>query len=87
MVATASLLGAVTIWGTFFPLVAVLLRTWDPLPNSAVRLVTGAAVLVPVLVARHGFRALLGPLPWRRVLALSVVGIAGYNLTMTWGVA
>jgi drug/metabolite transporter (DMT)-like permease len=87
MVATASLLGAVAIWGTFFPLVAILLRTWDPLPNSAVRLVTGAAVLVLVLVARHGFRALLGPLPWRRVLALSFVGIAGYNLTMTWGVA
>ncbi|MSP83524.1 MAG: DMT family transporter [Alphaproteobacteria bacterium] len=85
--AVASLLAAVAIWGTFFPLVAVLLRTWDPLPSAAARLVCGAVVLVVMVLLRQGWRMLAAPLPWRRVLILSFFGIAVFNLATTWGVA
>lgn len=85
--ANLSLLGAIAIWGSFFPLLAHLLETWDPYSNAAARALLGALVLVAMMIARHGRSALMPRLPWRRVLALGFFGIVGFNLLMTLGIA
>lgn len=87
LVANLSLLGAIGIWGSFFPLLAYLLRTWDPYSNAAARAFLGALVLVALAVLRHGARGFTLRLPWRRVVVLAVFGIAIFNVFMTLGVA
>jgi len=85
--AHAALLGAATIWGSFFPLISVLLRTWDPFANAAGRCVFGAGVLLVILLVRHGRAAFGGPLPWRRLLLLSSGGLVVFNIGTSLGVA
>ncbi|MEX2649025.1 MAG: DMT family transporter [Alphaproteobacteria bacterium] len=85
--ANLSLLGAIVIWGSFFPLMAKLLQTWDPYSNAAGRAALGALALLAMATARHGTSVFRTRLPWRRVLALAVFGIASFNILMTLGVA
>jgi drug/metabolite transporter (DMT)-like permease len=85
--ANLSLLGAIAIWGSFFPLMAILLKTWDPLSNAAGRALLGAIVLSMMAGARHGWGGLPAGLPWRRVALLAVFGIVAFNVLMTLGVA
>jgi drug/metabolite transporter (DMT)-like permease len=86
-VAHASLFGAAMIWGSFFPLIAVLLRTWDPYANAAGRSVFAAAVLAAILLVRNGPSAFRGPFPWRRLAILALIGVAGFNICTSLGVA
>ena len=83
--ANLSLLGSIAIWGSFFPLLAHLLETWDPYSNAAARALLGALVLLALAVARHGVRIARTRWPWKRVLALAGCGIVGFNLLMTLG--
>ncbi len=85
--ANAGLLGAVVIWGTMFPLITVLLRTWDVYSSSAARLISGAAILVLVLLARRGWRVFTGMHSWLRVWLLATIGVAVFNTMMTLGIA
>lgn len=85
--ANLSFLGAIAIWGSFFPLMSHLLETWDPYSNAAARAVLGTLVLGALTMARHGVHAFAVRLPWRRVAALAVFGVVGFNLLMTLGIA
>ncbi|MGH6718235.1 MAG: DMT family transporter [Alphaproteobacteria bacterium] len=87
LVANGSLLGAIAIWGSFFPLLAYLLETWDPYSNAAGRALLGSGVLGLFALARHGRRVFAQPLPWRRIVPLALFGVVAFNLLMTLGVA
>ncbi|MBM3585834.1 MAG: DMT family transporter [Alphaproteobacteria bacterium] len=87
MRANLCLIGSIAIWGSFFPLLAHLLETWDPYSNAAGRAALGAAVLAIMASMRRSPRPLATPLPWRRIVLLGVVGVAGFNLFMTLGIA
>jgi drug/metabolite transporter (DMT)-like permease len=87
LAANASLAGAIAIWGSFFPLLAYLLETWDPYSNAAGRALLGSGVLGLVALARHGRRMFAVALPWRRIVPLALFGVVAFNLMMTLGVA
>jgi drug/metabolite transporter (DMT)-like permease len=86
--ANLCLMGSIAIWGSFFPLLAHLLETWDPYSNAAGRAALGAVVLAIMAGMRGSPRPrATAPLPWRRIVLLGVVGVAGFNLFMTLGIA
>lgn len=84
--ANACLFATSVIWGSFFPLLDRLLAGWDALSLAAARLGIAAFGLVIVLVLREGWRALAGPLPWRRIWLAGGCGLAGFTLFITFGI-
>ncbi len=84
--ANACLFATSVIWGSFFPLLDRLLMGWDSLSLAAARLWIAALGLMVVLVLREGWRALAGPLPWRRIWLAGGCGLAGFTLFITIGV-
>ena len=74
------------IWAPFFPLVDRLLQTWDTLTLAAARLGFAALGLITALVLREGWRALSGPLPWRRIWLAGGCGLGGFTFLITVGI-
>jgi len=70
------------LWGTNFPLVEQLLRSWDIFSATAARQFIGAVTLLVLLVAQRRRWPLRRGLPWGRLVALGVVG-PGMSSTLT----
>jgi len=84
--ANGSLLTTSVVWGSFFPLIDRLLQTWDTLTLAAARLGFAALGLLTALVLREGWRALSGPLPWRRIWFAGGFGLGGFTFLITVGI-
>src|SRR5438105_182286 len=84
--AHAALLATMLVWGTLIPVVGVLLAYVDPYAMSAIRYGLGAIVLMAIVLMRFGADWLPG-LPWRRILLLGGLGMAGFTTLYTVGVA
>ncbi|MFN0043548.1 MAG: DMT family transporter [Alphaproteobacteria bacterium] len=86
LAANGALCGAAFLWGSFFPVVADLLGTWDPYTLTVVRLALGAVILVGLVLAIDGRRAYAASLPWRRIVLLGFVGFALFCILITFGI-
>lgn len=87
VLAYGGLFGAAVFWGSFFPLMELLLQSWDPLSLNAGRVVLGALLLLLILHLREGRGALAGRVPWGRVWLLGGIGIAAFTMLLTFAVA
>lgn len=68
--------------GAFFPILEILLRSWDAISITAARQAIGTGALLVVLTLHERRSPFPSGLPWRRLLVLSVVGIVvGSTLT------
>jgi drug/metabolite transporter (DMT)-like permease len=67
-------------WGLMFPVLAATLRHVDPANLTAIRYGGAAAVLVGILVAVEGRRALRPGGRLRELALLGTLGFAGFNL-------
>jgi drug/metabolite transporter (DMT)-like permease len=86
LAANAALGAAAFIWGAFFPVMAELLKTWDPYTLTFARLVCGTAVLVAFLLVIEGPRAYSASLPWRQLFLLGLVGFGLFCVLITFGI-
>ncbi|MBM3542463.1 MAG: hypothetical protein FJX51_10475 [Alphaproteobacteria bacterium] len=77
---------AAFIWGSFFPVMAELLETWDPYSLTLARLVCGTLMLVALVLAIEGPRAYSTALPWRRLFLLGFVGFGLFCVLITFGI-
>ncbi len=71
---------AVVSWGAMFPILSTALVTVDAFNLTAVRYLLAAAILVAILAWREGGAALRPEGRAGGVLALGVLGFAGFNL-------
>lgn len=86
LAANVALVVASFIWGSFFPVMAELLKTWDPYSLTFARLVCGALVLVAIILMIEGPRAYSAALPWRRLFLLGFVGFGLFCVLITFGI-
>ena len=70
------------IWGLPYLLIKVAVESVDPAFVVFVRVVLGAAVLLPIVLARGQWRVLRGHWPW--VVAFAVTEITFTFLALTW---
>lgn len=85
--AHAGLLLMVTMWGSFFPVLEELLRSWDVLAVTAARQVVGAGALMLLLLATERRRpAGAVRVSLVRALVLGAVGIALGSCFLSLGV-
>ncbi len=75
VVGTACFLGASLFWGMNIPMTTILFRTFDPMLLASVRVGIGTLLLLAMVVAMHGWRA-LGP-------GTSVIRLATMTLAMS----
>src|SRR5262245_30369546 len=75
LIANFGLLANTTVWGTFFPLIEVLLRSWDIFSATAGRQVVGTIVLFALLWGIERKTPFRRSLPWGRLVWLSFIGI------------
>ena len=87
VVANATLFLMTMFWGSFFPLIDVLLRTWDVLSVTAARQVIGALAVWAILVFGERGQGIRGPLPIGRLLVLGICGIALSSLLISLGIS
>jgi len=86
LIANFGLLLNTSVWGTFFPLVEVLLRRWDIFSATAGRQVVGMIVLFTTLWIVERKTPFRRGLPWGRMAWLSFVGIMLGSLVTTLAV-
>ena len=70
------------VWGMPYLLIKVAVESVEPTFVVFARVALGAAVLVPIVLARRQFRLLKGR--WHWVLAFSIVEITFSFLALTW---
>jgi drug/metabolite transporter (DMT)-like permease len=73
--ATLGFLLLILVWGSYFPVVEVLLEGWDPLLMSASRTLLASLTLGGMLVAVEGWETLRRPTRWGKVALLGAIGI------------
>ncbi|MBX6322895.1 MAG: EamA family transporter [Rhodospirillaceae bacterium] len=76
----------VMLWGSFFPILERLLRSWDALSVTAARQVVGATALLLLLAATEGRRPVSVRAPAGRTLVLGAVGISLGSVLLSLGV-
>lgn len=86
LIANFGLLLNTTVWGTFFPILEVLLRRWDLFSATAGRQVIGTVVLFAILWLVERKSPFQRGLPWGRMMWLSFVGIMLGSLVTTLAV-
>jgi drug/metabolite transporter (DMT)-like permease len=86
VIANFGLLLNTTVWGTFFPLVEVLLRHWDLFSATAGRQVIGTIVLFATLWLVERKSPFRRGLPWGRMMWLGFIGITLGSLVTTLAV-
>lgn len=84
--ANAGLLVNTTVWGTFFPVLEILLRRWDLFSATAGRQVIGTVVLFATLWLVERKSPFRRGLRWGRIMWLSFVGITLGSLVTTLAV-
>jgi drug/metabolite transporter (DMT)-like permease len=84
--ATAGVLVTALCWGSMIPLTSLLLASLPPFLIAATRY-TAAVPVLALLIAVIERGAILPPgLPWRRILQLGGLGIAGFATCYTFGI-
>ena len=83
ILANLGFLAAVTMWGTFFPVLELLLRSWDVISATAGRHSLGVVALFAVLLLRDREFPLKPHLPWRRLLLLGLIGMTATSFMTT----
>ena len=81
-----SLVATVLVWASYYPIVEVLVRSWDALSLSVARLGIAAVVLGVLLYRMEGARAFVG-VPWLRLSFLGCFGFAGFMVLTPLGIA
>ena len=81
-----SLFATVLVWASYYPIVEVLVRSWDALSLSLARLGIAAVVLGGLLYRREGRGAFVG-IPWLRLFFLGCFGFAGFMVLTPIGIA
>src|ERR1700674_1872717 len=86
LAATAGVLLTALGWGSMVPLTSLLLASLPPFLIAATRY-TAAVPVLAILIAIIEKGAILPPgLPWRRILMLGGLGIAGFATCYTFGI-
>lgn len=84
--AIAGVLFTVLLWGSYYPVIEHLLRSWDALTLSCVRNVLAAMTLALLLVVFEGRHAFSAGVPWRRVWIIGFVGVGANILVSAYSV-
>jgi drug/metabolite transporter (DMT)-like permease len=80
-----ALAGGMVLFGTATPLARLVTTELPPLVGSALRVLSAAALLIPVAHA-HGFRwSRMDRLDWQRALLIALVGMFGFTITLAYG--
>ncbi len=73
----------ICLWGSSFPVIEELLKTWDVLSATAGRQVVATAMLLTLIAIRERRFPLRASLPWRRLFLLGGFGLALSSVLMT----
>jgi drug/metabolite transporter (DMT)-like permease len=83
VLANLGFLAAVTLWGTFFPAIELILRGWDVISATVARHSLAVLALFAVLTIRDREFPLKRHLPWRRLMALGLIGMTATSFMTT----
>ena len=81
-----SLAATVLVWASYYPVVEILVRSWDALSLSVARLGLAGLLLSGLLYRAEGARAFTG-IPWRRLFFLGFFGLAAFMVLTPIGIA
>lgn len=81
------LVGSSLLWGGVFHVIKYPLAVAPPFVLLTARFTLTAIVLLPFLLRGHAYRKVLEPKVFWRILLLSFIGICGYNIFFTYGMA
>ena len=84
--ANAALALMVLLWGSSFPVVEELLKTWDVLSATVGRQLVAAAMLIALIAVKERRFPLRASLPWGRLIVLGAVGLGLSSTLMTMAV-
>lgn len=83
MAANLICMASMLIWALAFPAADHLLKIFDPLPLSALRMILAASFLLPLWLARDGWAAVRGA-PWGKGLWLGGIGFGLGAFLLVW---
>jgi drug/metabolite transporter (DMT)-like permease len=86
MIANAGLVANVIAWGSFFPVLDLLLKGWDVVSATAARQVVAVMALLAILGCAKRRWPLRRGLPWGTITLLGFVGITLCSIVTTLGV-
>lgn len=75
------------LWGGVFHVIKYPLSVAPPFVLLTARFTLTAVVLLPFLIRRQNYRRALNPRVFGKILLLSLIGICGYNIFFTYGMA
>lgn len=73
----------ICLWGSSFPVIEELVKTWDVLSATAGRQIVATAMLLTLIAIRERRFPLRASLPWRRLFLLGGFGLALSSVLMT----
>lgn len=83
MAANLICMASMLIWALAFPAVDHLLKFFDTLPLSALRMILAAGFLLPLWLARDGWAAVVGA-PWGKGLLIGGIGFGLGAFLLVW---
>ena len=86
IIANLGLTVMITMWGTFFPLLEFVLKTWDPMSATIGRHLMAVIALLGALILSHREFPLHPRLPWRHLWLLGLIGMSISAILTTLGV-
>ncbi len=86
VIANLGMVVMIMMWGSFFPLLEFVLKTWDPMSATIARHFLAVVTLLAVLTLRERVVPIHGRLPWRHLLWLGLIGMTLSSIMTTLGV-
>jgi drug/metabolite transporter (DMT)-like permease len=86
VIANLGMVVMIIMWGSFFPVLEYLLKTWDPMSATIGRHFLAVVTLLTVLTLRERTLPLHGRLPWRHLWWLGLIGMTMSSIMTTLGV-
>jgi drug/metabolite transporter (DMT)-like permease len=86
VIANLGLTVMIAMWGTFFPLLEFVLKTWDPMSATIGRHLMAVITLLAAIMLHHREFPLHGRLPWRHLWLLGLIGMTISAILTTLGV-
>ena len=86
IVANLGLVTMIFFWGSFFPVMEHVLKSWDPLSATAGRHLTAAVALTAVALAAERRLPFRRDLPWARLFLLGSIGFVLSSICMSLSV-
>jgi drug/metabolite transporter (DMT)-like permease len=87
LISNGALAIMVVLWGSSFPVIDALLRTWDVLSATAGRQIVAATMLLGLIAIRERRFPLRASLPWRKLFVLGTFGLALSSVLMTTAIS